>query len=56
VLCLGEKTFRVGHFKLLHVDNPGEAFGAFGVMALDAPDWLEKGVEVQVIDSGTATS
>ena len=56
VLHSGEKVVRVTRFEHVHVDNPGEAFGAFGMMASDAPDWLEPGVEVQVIDGGTAAN
>jgi hypothetical protein len=54
ILRSGEKTFRVERYELVHVDNPGEARGAFGMMATDAPDWLQAGNEVQVLDGGPA--
>jgi hypothetical protein len=56
VLRSGEKAFRVEPFEHIHVDNPGDAFGAFGMMATNAPDWLSPGVEVQVFDGGAAAN
>ena len=46
--------YRVLRFEHVHVGNPSEAFGAFGMMASEAPEWLAAGVEVEVRDEGTA--
>jgi hypothetical protein len=56
VLRSGERVFPVDRFEHVHVDNPGEAFGAFGMMAKDAPDWLSTGVEVHVFDGEAAAN